>query len=472
MGLDIGIYLQNKQFYSNKAPYYPSCIFEEYPFRDTNTDKKNEAYASLRGLLKLLKLDAENFGKKNWNPFGSFVFSGQTVLLKPNFMRHFNEKGGSRGIITHGSLIRAVTDYVYIALKGKGRIIIADGPMDDADFGKIARLTGLYQIAEFYKETVGFEVEIYDLRKERVLKKRGKIVKRIKLKGDPFGYKVVDLGKMSEFKKKTFDYRSFRGAECDADLMYMHHNQEKDEYLMSSTFLNSDVVINIPKMKTHKRSGVTLALKNMVGVTGDRNWLPHFNVSVCNKSNNNKSLILLSLKKIAGLIKPVRDRLRQFIGVTEGVMRTGNWHGNDIIWRTILDLAHIALYADKAGVIREQEQRKVFVIVDGIIAGEGDGPLNPNPKPCGVLIAGFNPIGVDMVTSRLMGFDPMKIPKLKSILKDTSHKLWTPDLKEIRCMSNVKDWDKDLFDISGSCLNFRSHYGWKDHVEVSRNVTK
>src|SRR5690606_2650770 len=35
------------------------------------------------------------------------------------------------------------------------------------------------------------------------------------------------------------------------------------------------LVINLPKLKTHKKTGVTLSLKNLVGINGDKNWLPH-----------------------------------------------------------------------------------------------------------------------------------------------------------------------------------------------------
>src|SRR3989338_2128291 len=239
--------------------------------------------ASLRQVLILLGMDAENFGKKSWDPFGTFITPGQTVLLKPNFVKHFSERGGVKGLITHGSLIRVVIDYAYIALKGKGRIIIADGPMDDADFNKIVSLAGLYEIREFYKDKVNFDLEICDLRQEAVVKEGDEISQRFKLKGDPAGYKAVDLGKDSEFKKGNLDFKSFMGVECNPDIMLQHHNEAKNEYLIAGSFLNADVIINMPKMKTHKRAGVTLALKNMVGVTGDRNWLPHFSEIVCLK---------------------------------------------------------------------------------------------------------------------------------------------------------------------------------------------
>lgn len=466
---NIAIYKQNRPVYSERPPYFPTELFPEYPFKDKAIDKKNQVYASLRGLLKLLGLDLQNFGTDKWNPFGSFISPGDTVLLKPNMVKHFSEKGGIEGLITHGSLIRAVADYAYIALKGKGRIVIADGPMDDGDFGKIARSIGLYEIRKFYKDNAGFDVEIYDLRQEQVEKKGAKIVKRTRLKGDPAGYVAVDLGKMSEFKKSGLDYSLLSGAEGRQDIMSLHHNQDKDEYLISGTFLKADVVISLPKMKTHKRSGVTLGLKNLIGITGDRNWLPHFTETGVgsSKSTSPKKTLFGFLKAIFSTVRPLRDMLRQFVGVTNSTKLAGNWYGNDVIWRTIVDLMHIGLYADKNGVMRRERQRKFFVITDGIVAGEGDGPLNPVPKKCGVLVAGFNSLCSDVVSARLMGFDPMKIPKFRDMSKDMRFKIYGPDYSAIRCMSNIGDWDKDLGGIKGRCLNFKPHYGWKGHIEVN-----
>jgi len=106
------------------------------------------------------------------------VRPGDTVVLKPNFVREFRETQPGHGdcLITHGSVIRAVLDYVYIALQGRGRIIIADAPQNDADFDAIRRIAGLDEIRDFYRRHAGFEVEVYDLRPERARKIDGIIV--------------------------------------------------------------------------------------------------------------------------------------------------------------------------------------------------------------------------------------------------------------------------------------------------------
>ncbi len=94
----------------------------------------------------------------------------------------------------------------------------------------------------------------------------------------------------------------------------------------------------------------------------------------------------------------------------------GSWPGNDTLWRTILDINRILLFADKEGIIQREPQRKVLSLIDGIIAGEGDGPLSPRPKAAGVIIAGFLPPTVDAVMATVMGMNYRKIPTIREAL--------------------------------------------------------
>jgi len=130
---------------------------------------ENAAYDAVRDTLRLLGLDRGRFGQKEWDPLRVLVRPGNSVVLKPNFVREFRETHPGHGdcVITHGSVIRAVLDYVYIALAGTGRIIIADAPQNDADFDAIRLIAGLDEIRDFYLKHAGFEVEIYDLRPEK-----------------------------------------------------------------------------------------------------------------------------------------------------------------------------------------------------------------------------------------------------------------------------------------------------------------
>jgi len=129
--------------------YSAGTTWPEYPFGcEALAHNVNHAYEGVRDALRLLGLDGENYGRENWNPLGHIVSPGNTVVLKPNFVRDFREtqSGHEDCLITHGAIIRAALDYVYIALKGKGRIIIADAPQNDADFNAIRQIAGLDEI--------------------------------------------------------------------------------------------------------------------------------------------------------------------------------------------------------------------------------------------------------------------------------------------------------------------------------------
>ena len=55
-------------------------------------------------------------------------------------------------------------------------------------------------------------------------------------------------------------------------------------------------------------------------------------------------------------------------------------------------------------------QRQFFSLGDMIVAGEHNGPLSPEPKPCGLIVCSENPVVFDQTVLRLMGFSEKKVP--------------------------------------------------------------
>jgi len=112
--------------YNHAAPFHPDTAYPELPFTDVSA-QPNPPYRLLRELFGQLGLDQARQGTPQWNPLSSLIRPGQTVLLKPNFVSHVNLSGGDLfAMVTHPSVLRALIDYVYLALRGQGRIIIAD----------------------------------------------------------------------------------------------------------------------------------------------------------------------------------------------------------------------------------------------------------------------------------------------------------------------------------------------------------
>jgi len=118
------------------------------------------------------------------------------------------------------------------------------------------------------------------------------------------------------------------------------------------TVLEADFLVSMPKIKTHHWSGVTLAMKNMFGIVpGARYGWP-------------KNIL--------------------------------HWNG---IQESILDLcATVPIH---------------FVIADGIVAMEGNGPLNGTPRPLGMIVLADDPVAADATCARLMGLEPMRVVHIR-----------------------------------------------------------
>jgi hypothetical protein len=238
---------------------------------------------------------------------------------------------------------------------------------------------------------------------------------------------VLDFGPDSALEPVSSDHTNFRVADYDPSVLISHHSPGKHEYCVSRRVLEADVVLNVAKLKSHKLAGLTCCLKNMVGICGHKSYLPHFRRGPAT-AGHDEYPTPSGLKAFQTNIAELHDRttgwiiqlpvgvvrygLQVFVTAIDG-MRSGCWHGNDTIWRTILDLNRIVLYSDATGTLRPDRQRRMLCVVDGIVAGEGDGPMKPTDRHCGVVLAGSNSLAVDTAAARLVGFPDEVIPLVK-----------------------------------------------------------
>ncbi len=116
--------------------------------------------------------------------------------------------------------------------------------------------------------------------------------------------------------------------------------------------LEADLIVSIPKMKTHHWVGYTGSLKNLYGV-------------------------------IPGCKYGWPKNVLHHAGIPE----------------TVFDI--------------NASLPKTVAIVDGILAMEGDGPIMGSAKPMGMLVVGTNCTAVDATLGRIMGFDPAKVGYLR-----------------------------------------------------------
>lgn len=413
-------------------PFAPDAIFPEFPADQVGPP--NSVYAAVRRALYLLGLDRDHYGTAQWNPLGQIIRQGQRVLIKPNWVLHRNTSGGDVfSVITHPSVLRPVIDYVLLALKGQGRVIIGDAPIQSADFGMLMELTQVPRLLE-YIPTGGVDIEVRDFRQNVCqLDEKGRILAHEVRKGDPDGYCTVDVGRDSLLCDVAEQSERFRVTNYDPRAMRAHHTIDRHEYLIAKAVLESDVVINVPKLKTHRKAGLTCCLKNVVGINGSKDYLPHHRVGPATQGGDEYRYP--SLWKRLG--SRFSDRVEAspdgaFRGLWHLAVRVcrrmsfhcardpyseGSWYGNDTIWRTILDLNRILRFARPDGTLAEFPQRRLFNVVDAVVVGGGEGPLRPTGTYAGIVLAGRSRAAVDTFAARLIGLDPQKIPLLQKAMR-------------------------------------------------------
>ena len=106
-----------------------------------------------------------------------------------------------------------------------------------------------------------------------------------------------------------------------------------------------------------------------------------------------------------------------------------------------------------------------FSLIDGIIGGVEEGPLKPRPQLAGLLVAGFNPVAVDMLCTRIMGFDYRKIPMLKRAATRSVLPLGQFEQANIQLASNDSRW-LSIFQTEDPGLKFPPSRGWLGHIEL------
>jgi len=486
----VGLARTKPSYEGLRAPYHPGKQYPElFEFLDEKATQgpPNHVYAAVRAALRGLGLDAESFGTPNWNPLGALVASGKRIILKPNFIRHWNplEDASVESLITHGSVIRALADYAFLAAGAEGSVAIAEAPQHDCDFNVVRKIAGLDELVKHYADCLGRELGIIDLRRETVTYRDGVIVDRLSLPGDPLGYRLVDLGIHSCFEGSGIDPRRFRGADYDPGPTTEHHTNGRNEYLLSETVLSADLVVNLPKLKTHKKTGVTLALKNLVGINGDKNFLPHHCVgstsdggdefpgsSLLDRGRSAATEIARSmLKRGFGtrLVRAMRRAERAARG--DGFIRSGNWYGNQTTWRMCVDLNRCLYYSDAAGLHLDAPApvRTVLTVMDGIVAGEGEGPLAPRDVPVGAVLASTDPIALDLTAIRLMGFDEERIPKIAAPMRESELRITAvrdpSDVAVFEVSDTNSDEQERRLDEIDTVRVFDPHPGWRGHVE-------
>jgi uncharacterized protein (DUF362 family) len=217
---------------------------------------------------------------------------GRRVMLKPNLVEY--EPGTV--INTHAHVVIGAA--LAFRRAGAREVVVAEGPGHRRDIEYLITSTGLYD----------------QLREERI--------------------QFLDLN--------HDDVRAVRLRSWFTGL---------PELMLPSAVLDADLVVSMPKLKTHHWAGITCSMKNLFGV-------------------------------VPGAVYGWPKNLLHFRGIDN----------------SILDIAATV--------------RPGLAIVDAVVGMEGDGPIMGRPKPVGAILMGTDVVAVDACAARLMRLRPERIPYL------------------------------------------------------------
>ena len=469
--------------YPEAPPFHPEQAYPEYPFDRAALSPRNDAYRMVRETLRELGLDAARFGTPDWNPLGDFIKPGHRVVVKPNLVQDRHYRGGDIDcLITHGSIIRAVMDYVFIALRGEGEIVVGDAPVLSTRFDKAVQCARLDSVLAFYKTQAKPVISSLDFRKVAgALDERFHVPGWVDQPGDPRGVVTFNLGARSMLAPIGHLAHLFRLPHYRHGDTEPYHSPELNRFVVPRCITEADVIINLPKMKTHCKAGMTAALKNFVGIVAVRHCYTNFRRGspahngdeypdpslIKTVSENLERLIdgnrTPVLRPLLSLAHRASERLRNMLGIDN--IRDGAWHGNDTVWRAILDLVRIAAYGRPDGTLADTPQRVLFTLTDGIIGGEGEGPLEAMSIQSDCLIAGLNPVAVDAAISSLMQYDWRKIPVILHAGELTDWPLIPKGITATQCLCKQQRLSLDELAEKHLCRPFAPAYGWRGHIE-------
>jgi uncharacterized protein (DUF362 family) len=465
----------------------PCEMYPEYPFANYTLSKRNDVYSMVRRCLFEYGCDGENFGSHGWNPLGGWIKKGDRVFVLTNFVKHreaFESSDRFNAKCTHGSVIRAVIDYAVIATGRPDLVSFGNAPLQSCDYERVTLETGASSISRFYRDSVGVDIGPHDL---RLLKSKWTAFGfMLDVKKEPLDDAVMfDLGTHSlldEFYKDIRNEVQVRVGDYPVSETMSFHGKNKHIYTLNKRILEADVIISIPKLKTHEKVGVTCALKGTVGSIGKKECLAHHRRGASDiggdeypSSQPFRDLASYMAEKASEQGTDLRSNLyRMASRILSRAMRVGRtgimfgaWHGNDTAWRMSLDIARILRYGRSDGTLSEMPVRSHLALVDGIIAGEGEGPIYPTPRRTGALIFGPDVCAVDAVCAYVMGFDPRKVKLIYNSFSCPSYPMTNERISDICILFNGESISiNKLMDLFSP--PFIPPKGWKRKIEAEK----
>jgi len=410
------------------------------------------------------------------------------ILIKPNWVMHEVDPAFPiSALVTDARVIVETVCAAFELFPSVEQVTVGDCLEQRADWPLLCQQSGLEPFIKPLESRYDGRLAFRDLRSIVFRSVGDALVEDTAAPhGDPAGYREVQLRAESHLEAIADQSHRFSIHDHDTSLTRGGHRAGDHRYLVCQSVLDADLVINLPKWKAHSKSGLTGALKNLVGINGDKSYLPHFrrgspswggdeysdegrwlywvqnNLHQLVRGTVAYDLLRPGWKVVKQVNNAVRRRSTTRSMPADFYVVGGSWHGNQTVWRMIYDLNLVLQRADRQGVLQPSIQRQTVTIVDGLVAGEGDGPLKARPRVTDMLLAGRDPYAIDTALAWMMGFDPDAIPMLSHRREFIGTGWGAFDLPELRL--SIDGVDQRLLDCP---INFRfaPAPGWLGHIE-------
>lgn len=367
-------------------------------------------------------------------------FKNKRILLKPNWVKHSVELSDEICLRTNDDFLISLLEVV---LKFEPEsVLIGDAPIQGCIWEKVVTedlISRIKVLSESYK----IPIRIKDFRRVTFNPEKNNPEKDRNPLSD---YIIFDLGKQSYLEPITDKEKNlFRVTNYNPDRLAESHSPGVHKYCITKELFDADIIISIPKVKTHQKTAITAALKNLVGLNGDKDYLPHHKFGGVENGGDcypNKNILRYCSELAIDFANRRQGKLLYWIGLklssvlwrlsrpTNEHYLSAGWHGNDTTWRMVLDLNKIVEYGNRDGTISNEPVRQLISICDGIIGGQGDGPLKPSPLALGIISITNNSGINDMAMAELMRFESKSIPMLKAIYEKTKNATFTLEMNQ------------------------------------------
>jgi len=242
----------------------------------------------------------------------------------------------------------------------------------------------------------------------------------------------------------------------------------KNPYGMVDTdFCVIEAVIEIAKKRTDniivvESNNVSDSAEKRLVKSGMLNKLKEAGVQFLNLSNDEYEVHEVAGRRLE-LPKTVLDAER-FINIPQ--MKTC---GHTLVTLSIKNLFGVLRQAKKNKLHSRLDEilsylvktiRHDLIVVDGIVAMEGNGPVIGTPKEMNIIVIGVNPVAVDSICSRIMGFEPSEI---SHVLK--SHEMGLGEMDKGKIEVLGEEWTKHAQD-------FEKPYSLKASLRSVKTISK